>query len=263
MNFSMEKIIRLDTKEINIQWINSSLLNGSKPVLVFLHEALGGIVQWKSFPSELCNSLNLPGIVIERSGHGKSSGLDGERDIHYLHRYADETEEVLREVLNPNQKYIAVGHSDGGSIALILASRNSKNLQALVTMAAHTFVEEETLTGIYRTLDAFDMGKLVGLLKIHGEKTNPLFYAWSDTWLNPGFKNWDIRHELDAFDLPVFAIQGKDDQYGTEEQVNSIIRNKETRKGLLIPACGHHPHLEKKEIALREIEEWIRLITNS
>ncbi len=254
----MEKIIHLGIKEINIQWINTNLLSRSKPVLVFLHEALGSIVQWKSFPSELCNSLDLPGIVIERSGHGKSGPLSGIRDIRYLHQYADETQEVLKEVLNPDQKIILIGHSDGGSIALILASRTIKNLQALATMAAHTFVEDETLAGIHPAIEAFEAGKLDGLYRIHGEKTKDLFYAWANTWLNPSFKSWDIRNEIQSFTIPVLAMQGTTDQYGTEEQVNSIVLDKENRKGIMIPNCGHHPHLEKTDSIIRQIEEWFK-----
>lgn len=227
-------------------------------MLIFLHEALGSIVQWKSFPSELCNSLNLPGIVIERSGHGKSSYLTEERTPYYLHDYATETHDILREILNPNQKYLLIGHSDGGSIALILAARNPKNLLAIVTMAAHTFVEEETLAGIHPAIKAFEAGKLDGLYRIHGEKTKDLFYAWANTWLNQEFRNWDIRNEMREFTIPVLAIQGKNDQYGTEEQVNSIVLDKENRTGIMIPNCGHHPHLEKKDIIIPEIENWLR-----
>lgn len=201
--------------------------------------------------------------MIERSGHGKSSGLSGKRDVNYLHNYADETQEVLREVLNPNQKIILVGHSDGGSIALILASRNLKNLQALATMAAHTFVEDETLAGIHPAIEAFEAGKLDGLYRIHGEKTKELFYAWADTWLSPSFKDWDIRKEIQSFPQPVLAMQGKNDQYGTEEQVNSIVLEKENRDRLMIPGCGHHPHLEKKELVIQEIENWFKGIPNS
>lgn len=254
----MEKIIRLGIKEINIQWINTNLLSGSKPVLIFLHEALGSIIQWKSFPSELCNSLNLPGIVIERSGHGKSGVLSGPRNISYLHQYADETQEVIKEVLNPDQKIILIGHSDGGSIALILAARKMKNLRGVITMAAHTFVEDETLAGIHPAIKAFEAGKLDGLYRIHGEKTKDLFYAWANTWLNPSFKSWDIRNEINSFPQPVLAMQGKNDQYGTVEQVNSIVSGHKNRKGMIIPGCDHHPHLEKKEEVGKAITTWLQ-----
>ncbi len=253
----MEKIIYLGSKEINTHWINPSLLNSSKPVLVFLHEALGSIIQWKSFPTEFCKILNVPGLVIERSGHGKSGFLTGERNSSYLHDYATETLDVLREVLNPNQKYIIIGHSDGGSIGLIIASREPKNLMALITMAAHTFVEEETLAGIIPAINAFENGKLDGLHKIHENKTNPLFYGWANTWLSPAFRSWDIREEIQAFTTPVLALQGTTDQYGTEEQVNSIVSGHDNRKGILIPHCGHHPHLEKPEETMKAISQWL------
>lgn len=253
----MEKIIRLESKEINVQWINTGSMNDARPLLVFLHEALGSIIQWKSFPQDLCTSLHLPGLVIERSGHGKSSALEGQRDITYLHRYADETAEVLREALRPEQKLILVGHSDGGSIALLLASKKLKHLQAVVTMAAHTFVEEETLAGIHPAIDAFQSGKLKGLHAIHGEKTEALFYAWADTWLSPAFKSWDIRNEIQFFPQPVLAIQGLNDQYGTAEQVASIVNNRDNRTGNMIPACGHHPHLEKSGEMVGLISRWI------
>lgn len=253
----MEKVIRIQSKEINIQWMNHALVSESKPILIFLHEALGSIIQWKSFPQDLCQSLNLPGIVIERSGHGKSSPLVGERDRNYLHQYADETIDVLLEVLNPNQKIILVGHSDGGSIALILGNKQLKNLQAIVTMAAHTFVEPETLAGIHPAIEAFKSGKLNGLYKIHEDKTATLFYAWANTWLSPDFKSWDIRDEIQGFKQPVLAIQGINDQYGTDEQVNSIIEGHLNRIGKMIPACGHHPHLEKTKEIVDLISEWI------
>jgi pimeloyl-ACP methyl ester carboxylesterase len=254
----MEKIIHLSDTKINVQWLNISLLSNSKPLLIFLHEALGSVPQWKSFPISLCNELNLAGLVIERSGHGKSSNLKSKRDNHYLHDYAEETQNVLQETMNPSQKFIFVGHSDGGSIALILGSKNPKNLQAIVTMAAHTFVESETLEGINPAIEAFEAGKLDGLYRIHGEKTKDLFYAWADTWLNPSFKNWDIRNEIQSIQVPVLALQGKNDQYGTKEQVNSIVSDHTNRKGLIIPACGHHPHLEKKEVIIREISDWLK-----
>ncbi len=253
----MEKVIRIQSKEINIQWMNHALVSESKPILIFLHEALGSIIQWKSFPQDLCQSLNLPGIVIERSGHGKSSPLVGERDRNYLHQYADETIDVLLEVLNPNQKIILVGHSDGGSIALILGNKQLKNLQAIVTMAAHTFVEPETLAGIHPAIEAFKSGKLNGLYKIHEDKTETLFYAWANTWLSSDFKSWDIRDEIQGFKQPVLAIQGINDQYGTDEQVNSIVEGYLNRTGKMIPACGHHPHLEKTKEMVDLISEWI------
>ncbi len=98
----MNKILQLADKKIHIQWINYNYLNESKPVLIFLHEALGSIIQWKSFPAELCEQTKSCGIIIERSGHGQSSPLLKKRNQNYLHEYAEETIEVLNLILSQN-----------------------------------------------------------------------------------------------------------------------------------------------------------------
>lgn len=254
----MEKRIHLDHYSVNVQFLRFQEMTHNKPVLVFLHEALGSIIQWKSFPIQLCENLNLPGIVIERSGHGKSDGIQRKRDQAYLHNYTFETERVLLEVLEPNQPVLLIGHSDGGTIALLLAKSNHLNIVGGVTMAAHTFVENETLLGIQPAVEAFETGKLDGLYRIHGEKTNELFYAWADTWRADFFKNWDIRQEINGIAKPFLIIQGENDQYGTKEQVNSIVQANNFAKELFIKSCGHHPHLEKTMEVLLAIHGWYK-----
>lgn len=253
----MEKYIQLVDKQIHVVFLNPTIYSVDKPMIVFLHEALGSIPQWKSFPNLLCDRLNLPGVVIERSGHGKSSPISGERDEHYLHLYADETNEVLKEILPFHHSYILVGHSDGGSIALIHAAQQHKHCIGIVTMAAHTFVENETLAGIAPAIEAFENGKLNGLYSIHGDKTSTLFYAWAKTWNASYFRNWDLRNEIQTISIPVLAIQGANDQYRTKAQLDSInVLCSATIKE--IPACGHHPHLEMGMEVILEIETWIK-----
>lgn len=252
----MEKRISIGEFCVNVQFLLFQNRTETKPIVVFLHEALGSIPQWKSFPMQLCEQNGLSGILIERSGHGKSDGLQESRDIDYLHKYAFETEQTLLELLPPKQPILFIGHSDGGSIALILGNSQRLNIQGIVTMAAHTFVEEETRAGIAPAVNAFEEGKLDGLYKIHGEKTKELFYAWANIWQNERFSSWDIRSEIESFDLPVLAIQGNNDQYGTTKQVDSIVGNKTNRQGTIINACGHHPHLEKTMETLQLIHHW-------
>lgn len=253
----MNKTLHIGTDLISIQWVNYECIHDDKPILIFLHEALGSIIQWKTFPQTLCTNLQLAGLIIERTGHGNSSGLTGERTTTYLHQYAEETLEVIKACLPSDKRFILVGHSDGGSIALILGAKKLKFLQAVITMAAHTFVEEETLAGIQPAIEAYDAGKLDGLKRIHGEKTETLFFAWANTWLHPDFKNWDIRAEIQSISVPILAIQGILDQYGTEKQVDSIVEISPKNKGIMLPNCGHHPHLEKPIETVSFIEQWL------
>ena len=111
------------------------------------HDVLGSIALWRDFPTKLCQRLGLPGLVHDRWGHGQSEPLDRAREPRYLH---DEAELSLPSVLDQAGvvQPILIGHSDGGTIALLFAARNTGLPVAVVTEAAHVFVEEITLAGI-------------------------------------------------------------------------------------------------------------------
>jgi pimeloyl-ACP methyl ester carboxylesterase len=234
----------------------------SDTILLFLHEALGSIVQWKSFPMELCKSLRLNGIVYERQGHGKSDAMTSKRNSRYLHEYAFvELPAFINTLFSADQKIILVGHSDGGTIALLYAAHFPKKIEGVITMAAHVINEAETVAGIAPAVKAYQEGKLNRLGEFHGEKTDDLFYAWADTWNTPEFKMWNIIDEISNLNVPVLAIQGAKDQYGTKKQLNLI---KEHVNGncttVLIPDCGHHPHLEKSAETTYEIMNWKQIL---
>lgn len=227
--------------------------------LLFLHEALGSIGQWKSFPQQLCDLLGADGIVYERQGHGESKPLAQKRDASYLHKAAYEELETFIDQNLKGRKYLLVGHSDGASIALLHAAKFPTNCIGVISMAAHIFVEEETLAGIYPAIDAFENGKLkTALEKYHGDKTNDLFYAWSNTWLSTAFETWNIEAEIATINCPVLAIQGQDDQYGTEAQLDGIVSAIQPGmvNKLFMPNCGHAPHLEASPIVLQAIANW-------
>lgn len=253
----MEKRVQLQEYCVNTLLINQSDYSENSIVMVFLHEALGSIAQWKSFPQNCCDRLNCAGIIIERRGHGKSDPMVAKRDQHYLHHYAKETEQVLQALYSIHQRFLLIGHSDGASIALIMAAHHFKGIIGIVSMAAHTFVEAETIRGIDPAIEAFECGKLAGLARIHGTKTTDLFYAWANTWRADFFRNWDIREEIKSIQIPILAIQGTTDQYGTVAQLNSI-KNVATPVELVEVPCGHHPHLAlPMEIMLR-IQAWFK-----
>lgn len=254
----MNKFIQIHDKTIHIQWLNYSTFSNDKPVLVFLHEALGSIPQWRTFPSTLCNELKLPGIIIERSGHGQSSPLSSPRKNDYLHQYTEETKACLHELLPPTQAIILIGHSDGGSIALLLGIKPQLNIRGIITMAAHTFVETITLDGIKKAVEAYHQGKLAGLEKYHADKTENLFNAWADTWLSSDFAQWDIREEILSIELPILALQGNGDQYGTEKQMDSIERISSKASTVMLSNCAHHPHIEQEKIVVQQIANWVQ-----
>jgi pimeloyl-ACP methyl ester carboxylesterase len=231
----------------------------SDTVLIFLHEALGSIPQWRSFPKELCEHVNLNGLIYERQGHGKSDPLTEERNERYLHDYAwKELPELLDTLFASDQKIILIGHSDGGTIALLFAAAFPKRIAAVVTMAAHVINEPETIAGIQPAVEAFKAGKLKKLNEFHGAKTDTLFFAWANTWESEVFRNWNICKEIRSVKSPLLAIQGAQDQYGTAKQLELI---KEAVQGSCetewIQGCGHHPHLEKPSQLIEMITRFL------
>jgi pimeloyl-ACP methyl ester carboxylesterase len=252
--------LRVDQSEIHYESIR--IENPIREeVIIFLHEALGSIPQWRNFPEECCHKLRLNGILYERQGHGASSSFSSERTDEYLHDYAwKEMPQVIDALIPPEKRIILIGHSDGGSIALLYAAKFSKKVSACITLAAHVINEPETIAGIDPALKAFSEGKLEKLRLYHKDKTDDLFKAWANTWRRDSFKSWNICREIQSIEVPVLAIQGKADQYGTEKQLDLIKGNCRFSSTKFINGLGHHPHLEKSTTIIELIREMMNSI---
>jgi pimeloyl-ACP methyl ester carboxylesterase len=225
--------------------LKEELLSAEKPLLVFLHEGLGSIAQWKDFPALLCDKVNLPALLFDRYGHGKSEKLKAPREMNFMHQQAQQfLPELLRSMLLQDKKIILIGHSDGGSIALIHAGRFPENIAGVLTEAAHIFLEEISLIGIRQAVKMFEDGQLRKLLsRFHGAKTESMFYGWAGTWLNPDFRQWNIEDYLSRISAPVMALQGDNDQYGSYAQLEGISKHVKNSRVELLANCGHIPHL--------------------
>lgn len=244
--------------------LNYSLIPGVKgnPHLVFLHEGLGCEAMWRGFPDLLCECTGCPGLVYDRLGYGNSSPLIRPHTVHYMHDYAlKELPTVLGRVL-PGAPYILIGHSDGGSISLIHAAERPALLRGIITEAAHVFVEHETTARIRSADEAWNRGQLKGLQKFHGDKTETIFKAWSSTWLSAWFKRWNIEYLLPSIEVPLLAIQGANDQYGSGAQVESIVANASGKtQSEIVDDCGHAPHLEAQPIVLGLMSDFVTQTT--
>lgn len=221
------------------------------PALVFLHEGLGSVAGWRDFPRMVCDQLGAPGLVYSRRGYGRSTPLDGPRGTDYLHREAWVVLQALLTELGIEAPLL-IGHSDGGSIALLYAARHSP--RAIAILAPHVFVEDITIEGIRAAREAWKLGKLrEPLAKVH-EDPDGAFFGWNDGWLEPAFRHWNIEAELPKIRCPVLAIQGYDDQYATMEQLDRIAAGVTAPCRLLkLRACGHSPQRDQPEAVMAAI----------
>lgn len=227
--------------------------------IVLLHEGLGSIGQWKDFPERLATATQRDVLLYDRQGYGGSPALTAKRDADYLKAYAWEELPALLAACGVSHP-ILFGHSDGGSIALLHAAKFPTT--ALITEAAHVFVEEISLSGIRDAVTAWETTDLKDrLARYHGEKTEEIFFAWADTWLSPWFRAWTIEKDVEAITCPALILQGEEDEYGTATQVHAIVnRIGETAQGQLIPNCRHIPHLQAGEVVLGAVQSFLATI---
>ncbi|HEX2660745.1 MAG TPA: alpha/beta hydrolase [Polyangia bacterium] len=225
-------------------------------VIVFLHDALGSIEQWKDFPDRLCAVTGMRGLVFDRLGHGRSPPLSGPRTLDYLREQGEDWLPALLAAA-AIEKPVLFGHSDGGSIALFYAAAHAP--AALIAEAAHVFVEPLTLQGLRAFGERWATTDIRQRLeRHHGDKTLALYSAWHDTWLSPPFAAFDMTARLPHITCPSLIIQGSDDPYGTVAQVEAIVGGVGARaRAWLLPDTGHVPHLEQKELVARTVADFL------
>jgi pimeloyl-ACP methyl ester carboxylesterase len=183
----------------------------------------------------------------------------------YLHH---EAADVLPRVLDAAgiRRAILIGHSDGATIALIHGAHHGGNghderVLGLICEAPHVFVEDVCVTGIERTVEAWRTTDLPARLARHHAEGNldGAFRGWSETWLHPDFRSWNIEDLLPSIACPVQLIQGLDDEYATPLQVEKVADAVAGRaEVLLLPECRHTPHRERKDEVLAAMARFAR-----
>ena len=256
----MTNFLKLGSKKIEIQWHKKGEKNN--PTLIFLHEGLGCTRMWKDFPINLSRVTGCPALIFSRFGYGSSDPCPTPWKINFMHK---EAKKILPDIIETTgiTNYILVGHSDGGSIGIIYAGSpgHAKGLKGLITMAAHVFCEQVTVDCIQKAKINYEYHNLKqGLEKYHGKNTDNAFRGWNDVWLNPEFMNWNIEKYLNNINVPMLAIQGKNDQYGTEKQIESIKTRVKSVETCLLDNCRHSPHLEQPEKVLKIMSRFIHQI---
>lgn len=241
------------------QFIEPEQTLPNTPLLIFLHEGLGSIAQWKGFPQTLCTAIGYRGLVYERYGYGNSTPLAESRAPYYLENEGLNVLPELLHSLDITEPIILIGHSDGGSIALVNAAV-SPQVVGVITEAAHVFVEQISVDGIKEAVKLYESNDKLknALARYHGDHVESTFRGWSDVWLSDPFREWNIEKYLSKITCPVLAIQGEDDEYGTADQVRSI---RENTNGLgqtfMIPNCGHAPHHQQPQAVLKAMIDFI------
>jgi pimeloyl-ACP methyl ester carboxylesterase len=242
-------------RSLEFEWLGAGA--PGRPVLVFLHEGLGSVRQWRDFPQQVAQATGCRTLVYSRYGYGQSDVLREEQaGVRFMHREALDALPALLAALRVDNP-VLIGHSDGASIALIYAGAGHP-VRGVAVMAPHVFVEPICVESIRKAAAAFagtDLAQRLG--KYHRDPAKT-FHLWADAWLDPEFLQWNIEEYLPGISCPVLAIQGKDDEYGTLEQLARIRRGLRGPCELLeLAACGHAPFRDQPQATLDALSRFI------
>lgn len=226
-------------------WSEPARASASATTVVLLHEGLGSVALWRDFPERLADAVATRVVAYSRFGYGRSSSIERPRPLDYLEHEARRHLPRVLAALDAT-RHVLLGHSDGASIALMYAAERPPGLEGLVLLAPHVKVEDVTVRGLLAARHAYEHGELRAKLARWHDDVDAAFLGWNDAWLDPEFRSWNIERRVPRVEVPIVAVQGRDDEYGTLDQIQSIAELN-PRTELVALDCGHALHRERPE----------------
>jgi pimeloyl-ACP methyl ester carboxylesterase len=243
---------------LHYEWIGPA--PAAAPTLVLLHYGLGCVETWLDFPSRLAEATGYGALVYSRWGYGRSDPVPtAPRQTSF---FEDEAWIALPELLAlvGVRDALLVGHSDGGTIALLYAATPQPiPVRAVISVAAHVFHDEAAQRSIHTGWEAWTQGALRERLeRYHGANTEGMYRSWSDLWMDPRSHSWTMEHRLPAVTCPTLVMQGSEDTFCLPEQVDAIVGGVSgPAEGQVLQGIGHEPHREAPDQTLKAMVDFI------
>jgi pimeloyl-ACP methyl ester carboxylesterase len=251
---------------IEVQRVAPADARADAPLMVFLHEGLGSVAMWRDFPQRLCDATGVHGLVYSRPGYGRSTARapDEHWGVDFMHRQAHEVLPALLHALRVDsacRPLWLLGHSDGGSIALLHAARFAQQIAGVVVIAPHLSVEPKAIASIRQARENYLHTDLKQRLARYHDDPDSAFWGWNDIWLHEPFTRWNIEGEITRITCPLLALQGVDDEYGTLDQIHAIARRLPHAQLVEIAQCGHSPQRDQPERVIAEVARFMQAHT--
>ncbi|WP_162042425.1 alpha/beta fold hydrolase [Undibacterium sp. YM2] len=222
----------------------------NQPPILLLHDSLGCVALWRSFPALLAEHSGRQVIAYDRLGFGQSDARDDVLSLDFIAQEAATSLPLLQSHFG-FERFVVMGHSVGGGMAVHFAALYADICDALITESAQALVEDKTRAGLIEAQQQFQQpGALERLRRYHGDKAAWVLNAWINTWLSPAFANWSLRDVLPQVRCPALVLHGEHDEYGSNLHPEQIAGLTTGPAQLEIIAGAHHvPH--------REQEDWV------
>jgi esterase len=215
---------------------NSTGSQQQRPI-VFLHGLLGNVRNIKSMAKKMCDIQRVPGLLLDLTGHGRSSIHSTVGSVTF-DRVCSDIEITLQEQLSnnnhyeydPNQGFTFVGHSLGGRLALQYAyQRRSPSPTSLWLLDTVPGQPDESVLGV---LNAAYLISQRHTWRSRAELTTAFLEAYQlplsvSEWLAA---QYDVQYQRFNFDMR--AAESLADDFGSQDfwqqldQVLSVAQKK-------------------------------------
>ena len=223
--------------------------------IVFLHHGLGSTRSWRKQVPALAEA-GYRVIIYDRWGYGQSEARPNLEVPSFQDDLADLTALLNAFNLHP---VTLIGHSDGGTIALYWAAQHPDRVNALVTIAAHIYLESKMESGVQAIREAFEQDQEFRskLQHAHGDKFEAVFQAWFEGWHTPKAFDWDMRPLLPNINCPTLVIQGKSDEHATEQHAHNIAESIPNSTVWIAKGAAHMLPQEIPDLLNKKLLEFI------
>ena len=233
--------------------------------LVFLHEGLGSIDLWRTFPDDVRHEARLADdgrLLAARPRARVRWSTSRARSTTCTTKPTPCCPDLLDRL--GIERPVLIGHSDGASIALLYAGAG-RPVAGLVLLAPHVFVEDRSIAGIAAARDAYRARRS---RRPHGAATTATPSRRSAAGTTSGCRRTSAagtsRTACRRSTAPILLIQGADDQYGSVAQLDAIERGvRGPCRRVVVPGVGHSPHLEAPAATRQAVVEFIGELRDS
>jgi pimeloyl-ACP methyl ester carboxylesterase len=212
---------------------------GRDPATVWLHHGVGSTRAWDSLLPGAADGHRA--IAYDRNGFGRSA-----HGRTLTPAMFDEDVQELRTLLTERSTgpVHLVGHSDGGTVALLLAARAPDLVISVTVVAVHVRGDPVTVATLRAMGPPTEWPEAMrrSLERAHGADWADVAGRWHRLWISPSWASWTIVDELTAVECPALAVHSLHDSLSPRLHAETILDVVTAARVAWVDTPSHDPH---------------------